>query len=146
MRTTLWMVLVFISSLFIVACASNPPEKTAETNKPYRMIAVAFKNINCFKGFSQNQQNANLDLCQKQAHSGQVCETSLFVHGQSAYDVCLRAPETTATHIINCLKGSSQNDQNTNSVLCRKSLAAGQICETNWNVHGQAIYDVCLMD
>ena len=147
MKKILHFALFSFTALLITSCASQPVEKVAVQPKPYRSIASVYKNVgNCLKGFNPAQQEKNLALCQEQLKPGQVCETNLFVHGQSAYDVCTRAPETAATRIISCAKGFNQAEQNANASKCRAHLASGQVCETNWNVHGQAIYDVCMME
>jgi len=51
------------------------------------------KAVTTFKGFSQAEQNKNLALCKKQESQGQLCITSLWAHGQAAYDVVLMAPQ-----------------------------------------------------
>ncbi len=138
---------IILTALFVGACASktSPINPTAQLPTT-RTVAATFKNGFCWKGYSSKDQKANLNDCQKQARSGQICETSMYVHEQAAFDVCLRIPDAAPTRVVSCLKGFNQNEQNKNLETCRRNLSAGQICETSWNVHKQALYDTCIME
>jgi hypothetical protein len=45
--------------------------------------------VACAKGSNQAQQNQNLNDCKSRETFGSFCVTSIWVHKQAAYDVCL---------------------------------------------------------
>ena len=52
----------------------------------------AFANLQvkeCWQGFSQREQDANLAACRASEGANQICVSSMWVHEQAAYDVAL---------------------------------------------------------
>ena len=61
-------------------------------NGAYDVCVLEIKNptvVSCAKGFSNKDQAENLIKCKRNRGSGTLCVSSLWVHGQGAYDVCL---------------------------------------------------------
>ncbi len=78
--------------------------------------------------------------------SNQICQTSMHLHNEGAFDVCLQGFEGKPNRVVNCIKGSNLRQQTENLKLCRTQLGRGQICEDNSTTHGEAKYDVCIME
>jgi hypothetical protein len=136
-----------ILALSFSGCATTAKVGTnAANSRQERSIAGTLVNVQCWKGYSDADQNANLEACKKQASTSQICETNAWKHGQGAYEVCLRGISGGAVRVVSCLKGYSQVEQDENLKSCMESLSDGQICETNAWKHGHGAYDVCVME
>ncbi len=107
--------------------------------------AVEMKTSACWKGYGQIEQNENLAKCINARREMQMCSTKWTEHGGAAFDVCLMEPTKNPTRILEHYKGFRQSEQNANLENCRRNEGNGKICVTNWSVHKQAVYDVCLM-
>ena len=69
----------------------------------------------------------------------------MYEHEHAAFDVCLMAPNG-PLQVVSVYKAFNQKDQDSNLRNCRKSQeGVGTICVSDWLVHHQAAYDVCLM-
>lgn len=108
--------------------------------------AVTMELVSCWKGFSAKEQAQNLALCTKSLQDLQVCSTNLFEHRQAAFDVCLMEASAPPTTTVNLFKGFSNAQQVENLKRCKSQAKFGQICVTNWFIHGQAAFDVALME
>ena len=105
---------------------------------------AALKEVNCWKGFNQKEQNANKSRCLQQRGEAQKCSDNIWEHGHAAYDVCLLEAVDPLT-IVTTWKGFNQREQDKNLKECRKQESKGSVCVTNIWRHKQAAYDVCLM-
>ncbi len=108
-------------------------------------FAGSVREVSCWNGYSQNDQNKNLQQCKRQRSDGQKCSTNLWEHKRAAYDVCLLEPAGELKS-QSCWKGFNQREQNANLSQCLSQEGQGQFCITNMFTHGQAAYDVCLME
>ncbi|MBI3555759.1 MAG: hypothetical protein HY074_05815 [Deltaproteobacteria bacterium] len=108
-------------------------------------LAADLKVVTCWNGYSNADQKRALGECIRQAGGAQKCSTNFWEHKHAAYDVCL-LEAAGPLHIVSIFKGFSQREQNANLRQCKSQEGPGTICITNAWVHGQAAYDVCLME
>ena len=118
--------------------SETPSNNESEQNK--------IKNIQCWKGDSLPAQDRNLKLCQKKMKTNQNCEISLFLHNESAFDVCLQGFVDKPTRMVECFKNQNKNQQQESIPACRDKLIPGQICESDAKIHGQGRFHVCIME
>ncbi len=107
--------------------------------------AVEFRALSCFKGFSPVDQRNNLNACLKQVRDGQKCSANIWEHRNAAFDVCVLEP-IGPLKLAQLYQGFSQRDQTANLAACRQQESSGKICITNVWTHGQAVFDVALME
>ncbi len=109
-------------------------------------FAVDMREVSLWKGFSQNEQNANLIECQRQLRDLQICSVNMFEHKHAAYDVALMEAVSEPSKTVALYKGYNQTEQNQNQAECQKAAKFGQLCVTNAWIHKAAVYDVALME
>jgi len=108
--------------------------------------AVDMKNVQCWKGYNNDQQSANLEQCNQQIQDLQICSTNLWDNKQGAFDVCLMAPVSNPTKTVMTFKGYNQAQQDQNVQNCEQQRTFGQLCVSNAWVSGAGVYDVVLME
>jgi hypothetical protein len=108
--------------------------------------AVDMKNDQCWKGYSDSDQQSNLSQCDQQKQDLQICSTNLFENKQGAYDVCLMGAAANPTKTVSTFKGYNQQQQDQNLQTCEQQRQFGQLCVSNAWISGAGVYDVILME
>jgi hypothetical protein len=108
--------------------------------------AVEMKNVQCWKGYSNDQQQSGLQQCNQQLQDLQICSSNLYETQQGAFDVCLMAPVSNPTKTDFVFKGYNQADQDQNLATCNQQRKFGQLCVANGWIDGAGFYDVVLME
>ena len=120
----------------------------AMTALVFSMVSInafaEFKTVSCWKGFNNNEQQTNLGMCERQKNQSQKCSTSMWEHGQAAFDVCLLEAKGNLK-LISVFKGFNNSEQERNMQICKKQETTNKICVSNIYVHKQAVFDVALM-
>ncbi len=107
--------------------------------------AIQWSEVRCWQGYSQDEQNSNLKTCKKETSDLTICSDNMWIHKHGAYDVCLMQASK-PKKVVTRFPGWNQKDQARNLQSCKQQQSDTTICVTNAWVHGQGVYDVCLME
>lgn len=108
--------------------------------------AVEMRQVTCWKGFSSREQAVNLQQCWRQRGELQRCSDNLWEHRGATFDVCLLETVGAPTTIVSHFKGGSRAEFDRNLEACRTQEGGSRICVGSPWIHGQAAFDVCLME
>jgi hypothetical protein len=108
-------------------------------------FAIEWSEVRCWQGYSQDEQNSNMKNCKREISDLTMCTDNMWIHKRGAYDICLMQASK-PKKVLTRFPGWNQKDQNRNMQSCKQQQSDRSICVSNAWIHGQGVYDVCLME